>query len=326
MFAAPLVLCLIFLPPSPESLPPQAQQDLRTLGWQTPFDPALLLQRVRFQTLTDGERTEAERRIEQLSAPGFRDRERALRELALGSPGIDPLLRRRLADADPERKRRLEQALRHPRGRWSPDAAEAVIRLIRETRPEGAAETLLDFLPYADDLWVAQETVVTLRALGVDSERIAPRAAQAGLAGNWNVEQGPADQARAVARRFFASLASQDRDELRRLCGLPFLVGFWAIETDAELEEVYDHAAEGYKSQGKMMSLAFGPVVRGGSWAKLLDEDESRAVSRLSEDRLRMVQVRMRVDVRREEQGFLLVELRADGARVVGLLNAPRRR
>jgi len=321
MNAALLSLLLAAAPPAADRLSPQTQQDLRTLGLKTPIDVEDLLKRVRYQTLTEKDRAQSEEKIELLASKHFRNRDRAMRDLMFSNPGVDPLLRRRLGDADAETRRRIEQMLRYPRGRWAPEKAEATLRLLREFRPEGTVESLLDFLPYADDVWIAQEAAVTLRALGVSSERIAAKAAQLPFEGDWIAETSPAEQARRAARRFFASLAGQDHDDLRRLCGLPFLVGILALESDGELEEVFGHAAEGYKLQGKLLELRFGEVVRGETWAPSLSESESLAFRRLSADCLRVVALRMVVDAKREEHGSVLIELRRDGPRVVGLVN-----
>ncbi|MFO0864015.1 MAG: hypothetical protein U0744_05070 [Gemmataceae bacterium] len=320
---APLVVAyLISVPPAENDHSPQTHQDLQTLGWKRPIDADELLKRIRFQTLTKKERREVEANIEKLSAKTYREREKAMRDLMYANPGVDPLLRAKLGDAGAETRRRLEQMLRVQRGRWTPEKAEASIRLLHEIRPEGAADALLAFLPFADDRWVALETVSALRSLGVDSRRIAES-----LPTHFGIEAdpaSPADAARQAARRFFTSLVAQDRDELRAICSLPFLIGMLALESDTELDEVFEHGAAGYKADGKLLDVSLGAVVRGEACLTKLTENDANAVRRIMSDRLRAVEISIRVDMRRQETGYVLVEMRSEGARVVGLLDGPR--
>ena len=326
MFAALLSACLLAVPTAGDDVSPQMQQDLQTLGWTLPIDAAELLKRIRFQTLTAQERRDAEANLDRLSSNVFRDREKAMRDLMYANPGVDPLLRARIADSHPEARRRLNQMLRVQRGRWSPEKAEATIRLVRELRPEGAAEALLAFLPYADDRWVALETVCTLRAFGVAKERVTAQSQALPFAIDADGASSPSDSVRQIARRFFANLAAEDHDELRNLCALPFLVGMLPLESDAELDEVFAHGAAGYKADGKMLDVKFGAVTRVESVEPLLPENEANAVRRLASDTLRAVQLRIRVDAQREETGYVLIDFRSDGPRVVGLLDATRPR
>lgn len=312
------------VPPMGDHVSPQMQQDLRTLGWKLPIDPTDLLKRIRFQTLTKQERLEAEANLDRLSSKVFRDREKAMRELMYANPGVDPLLRARLAAAHPETRRRLDQMLRVQRGRWTPEKAEATLRIVREIRPEGAADVLLDFLPYADDPWIALEAIAGLRALGVDLERIAERTEKLPFAVAADAGVSPTDSGRQAARRFFAGLAAEDHDELTQMCALPFLVGMLPLESEAELDEVFVHGAAGYKADGKMLDVTFGAVMRAESVLPLLPENEANAVRRLRSDSLRAVQLRIQVDDQRADAGYVLIDLRTDGPRVVGLLDSTR--
>jgi hypothetical protein len=322
MLANLFAALILALPPAGEALPPQTQHDLQTLGWKTPIDRNELLKRIRFQTLTRQERVEAEANIEKLSSKTYREREKAMRDLMYANPGVDPLLRAKLADADAETRRRLDQMLRVQRGRWTPEKAEATIRLVRAFPSEGAGEALLAFLPFADDRWVALEAISALRSLGIDPHRIA--AAQPAHFGIEPDEISPVESARNLARRFFASLETQDHDDLRAICGRPFLIGMLPLESDEELDEVFEHGAAGYKADGKMLEVTFGAVLRGDAWLTKLPENDAQAVRRLGNERLRAVELRIRLDVQREETGFVLIDLRSDGPRVVGLLDATR--
>lgn len=133
---------------------------LRSVGIATDGPGLLTYFRLRSRGQANPERLAA--LIAQLGAASPIAARKACGELAgLGAPAI-PALRRAVKDPDRPQTvrlaRRCLQALeRHP-GQLSSAAA----RLIGERRPPGAAETLLAFLPYAEDEGVIEEIRLAL--------------------------------------------------------------------------------------------------------------------------------------------------------------------
>lgn len=100
---------------------------------------------------------------------------KAAAELVGLGPLALPALRQTINQADTEetldRARRCLQAIEGSRGST---VAQSAVRVLAVRRPQGAAETLLKYLPFADDESVVQEIEAALLALGLRDGKPAP--------------------------------------------------------------------------------------------------------------------------------------------------------
>jgi HEAT repeat protein len=149
--------------PSPET------DDAKTLkeAGLSPTDSAGLLQFFRARTLAEVDRTKIASLIEKLASDEFSTRDEAREELEkVGAPAV-PLLRQRLSknDDDPEVHYLCDKSLRRIEKVAGPAVSSAAARVIGRTKPPKAAETLIAYLPFADDGHVAEEVGKALEAI-----------------------------------------------------------------------------------------------------------------------------------------------------------------
>lgn len=147
---------------------------LRDAGIAT--DDQALLEFLRKRTLDEAGMEKIHGLVKQLGDRTFAVREKAARELVdLGKPA-SPYLRRALRSSDLEIARRAEECLRlidEHDGR--PGLAGVVARLIAIRKPPGAGQTLLAYLPFAENESVLEEAQAALAA--VAAARPKPEAA-----------------------------------------------------------------------------------------------------------------------------------------------------
>jgi HEAT repeat protein len=119
------------------------------------------------RTLTDEESARIRGLIEKLGADDFDERVRAQALLIESGPVARRLLREALKSKDTEVRRRTRWCL----AGISKDSADhvlgAAVRMLAQQRPGGALETLLNYLPSADDPDVVEEVVRGLASAGV---------------------------------------------------------------------------------------------------------------------------------------------------------------
>jgi HEAT repeat protein len=118
--------------------------------WKASEGPALL-EEFRRRTLSNADRAKALALIVALGKEAETERDRAATGLAALGPPVLPLLRQALQDPHykaTETAHRCLEAIEKEAGSPLPDAAA---RLIALRKPEGAAEVLLGFIPYAED-------------------------------------------------------------------------------------------------------------------------------------------------------------------------------
>src|SRR5262249_45356693 len=126
-----------------------------------------LLDEFRRRTLTDARRTQIETLIRQLGDEAFDVRENAEVELLkVGQPAL-ALLRQAVNDPDVEIRQRAQKCLRTLEKGPATNAPAAVSRLVALRKPEGAAEAVLGFIPYADDETTLSEAQSALAALAL---------------------------------------------------------------------------------------------------------------------------------------------------------------
>ncbi|MFL5240922.1 MAG: HEAT repeat domain-containing protein [Gemmataceae bacterium] len=153
-----------------DKAPPSPQGDdadtLREAGLN-PTDINGLLQFFRARTLAEVDRTKIAALVEKLASDQFSVRDEARQELEkIGAPAV-PLLRQRLSksDDDPEVHYLCDKSLRRIEKVAGPAVSSAAARVIARTKPPHAAETLIAYLPFADDGHVAEEVGKALEAV-----------------------------------------------------------------------------------------------------------------------------------------------------------------
>jgi hypothetical protein len=142
------------------------EQVLKEVGLST--DGVALLDYFRKRTLTDADRQQIDTLIRQLGDSSFKVREKASNELVAKGPIARPFLRQAAKDRDPEVVRRAEGCLRLiGQADASAVVPGAVARLVGLRKPAGAAEVLLNFIPFAEDENLAGEVQAALAAVAV---------------------------------------------------------------------------------------------------------------------------------------------------------------
>lgn len=120
-------------------------------GWWRKIDGPALVDEFRARTLDPSEKPRVAEFIKKLGDGNYRVRERATNDLvAMGSKVLADL-RAATRDADSERARRAEECVNRINASPTKRVPSGSARLTALRRPDGAAEAMLGFLPYADD-------------------------------------------------------------------------------------------------------------------------------------------------------------------------------
>jgi HEAT repeat protein len=148
-----------------ESSDPDLQL-LRTAAVGT--DTAALLRLLDQRTLRDEDRPAIERLIRQLDADGYDQRQSAARELgrrgALAVPFLQAALK---GEPSLETRRRAEELIRTIESSAGRDTTVAAVRVLAARKAPGGIETILRYLPNADDDWMQEEVLTSLGRLAV---------------------------------------------------------------------------------------------------------------------------------------------------------------
>src|SRR5579875_2590899 len=116
----------------------------------------------------------------QLSDPSEEIRANAMAELIGLGPLAVPALRRAVNHADSEEMlSRARKCLQAIEGSGGSAVVQSAVRALAAHNPEGAAETLLRYLPFADDEAVMQEIETALIAIGMRDGNAEPALIQA---------------------------------------------------------------------------------------------------------------------------------------------------
>jgi hypothetical protein len=165
--------CLGLAGPAWAGGPKETAEDEKTLeaaGVKT--DGEALLQFFRHRILTPEEKVKVEGLIQQLGATAFKTREQATASLIGRGPVVLELLRQAQKSADLEVARRAERCLKKIQEKdYPPQVPVAAARLLRQRKPAGTVEMLLDYLPFADNDGIADAVRSTLTALAVRDGR-----------------------------------------------------------------------------------------------------------------------------------------------------------
>ena len=209
---------LLVVPVVRAAPPPEGQDDEKTLkaaGLAT--DGPALLKFFRDRTPSTEKRDRLSALVRQLGSRSFAARKKASQELAAAGELALPFLKQALKDPDIEVIRRAEACIeeieRVPRAVLNGSA----VRLLGLRRPDGAAEVLLAYLPFADWDEIGADALRTLRRVGLKgaADKAAPVAAL--LAAATNKET----RCRAAAASVLGHAGPAHRKPLARLLADP---------------------------------------------------------------------------------------------------------
>ncbi len=125
-----------------------------------------LLKFFRDRTPTAADQARIADQVTRLGATAYKVRQQALASLVARGRVAIPALKRARASPDLEVARRAEQALRRIQDRDAgPGLTAAAARVLAARKPDGAAATLLAFLPFAEDELSSGEVLTALSAL-----------------------------------------------------------------------------------------------------------------------------------------------------------------
>ncbi len=201
---------------TPERLPvafddAETRTDEATLRkWGAGTNDGAILEVFRKRTLTDEELSRLTSLIQQLGSDQFDVRETASAELAAAGRRALALIRRALKDPDLEVATRAKRCLQQIERRNDQPMILAALRLVASRRPAGAVETLLNFLPFADDEVVEEEVLTVLGQIASSGSRTEPVLVAA-------VHSGVSLQRAAAGRLLGRSALSELREAARML-------------------------------------------------------------------------------------------------------------
>lgn len=138
-------------------------------------DAPSLLEFLRGRTLTETDRPKVAALVKSLGSGAFRDRERAMNQLIRRGPIVIDLLRSSTTSADPEIARRAEKCIeRILNSDVGVEAPAAAIRMLAKKKPPETVETLLAYLPFADNDQVSDEVRAALAKMAAPDGKPLP--------------------------------------------------------------------------------------------------------------------------------------------------------
>jgi HEAT repeat protein len=164
------------------------------------------------RTLSENERPAVERLVRQLGSDDYRTREKAILELVARGAAVLELLRSSHPTINSlEMSRRVENAIQRIRANnVGPEVPAAVVRVLAQRKPAELVETLIEYIPYAENDNVVEEIRLALTREGIKEGKPHPRLLAA-LADRDPLRR--ATVAGAVGRAAFA----QHKETLRKL-------------------------------------------------------------------------------------------------------------
>src|SRR5262245_43462898 len=148
------------------------QKALKALGLGV--DGPALLDYFRKRTFKEANPKEMELLIKQLGDLDFAVREKAFGGRTSLGPSALVGLKQAEAHADVEVKQRARDLRDRLEAKAEPPIQAATARLVARTKPAGAAEVLLGFLPFAPDLAVADEICKALGSVAAPGGKVEP--------------------------------------------------------------------------------------------------------------------------------------------------------
>jgi hypothetical protein len=173
-------------------------------------DGKALLEFFQKHTVTDADRSKLGSLIKQLGDDDFDKREAATDEIQKFGVAAIGLLRQAERTTDPEVLRRCEQCLKTIEKVPTRTLASAAARLLADLKTDGTTETLLNYLPLAEDESVSDDVRATLAALAVKDGK-ADATLEKALGEKDNLKRG------AAAEAFARGGDKAKREEIRKL-------------------------------------------------------------------------------------------------------------
>lgn len=173
------------------------ERTLKDLG--LPTDGPALLEYLRRQTFPEADPKQMESLVHDLGDDDFRVREAASAKLIQLGKGAIIGLKSAEKDSDYEVKRRAEDLRKKLEAKVEPAIQAATARLIAKLKPDGSADVLLAFLPFAADLTVIDEVCKSLGSVTVTAKGVDP-AVVAALEDKITVKRAAAGEALARAK------------------------------------------------------------------------------------------------------------------------------
>jgi len=143
-------------PAGEDEISRRIRRDAWTAWWKNTDGPALQAM-LRKRTLTSAEQEKVKVWIRKLGDKSFTVREQAVSELVARGTMILPLLREALKDSDLEVSRRAQRCIKRIEQEPANRLPAAAIRMLALRKPEGATETLVNYLPFADEESLVEE-------------------------------------------------------------------------------------------------------------------------------------------------------------------------
>jgi|GEM_PF-332197 HEAT repeat protein len=157
----------------------QKCRDAWATWWQASEDDKRLLDEVRKRTVTEALRQKCEELIKQLGDADFAVREKAQAEVKAMGSLIVPLLRNATRHADLEIRTRARDCLSVMERDKNLPLSPITPRLIALRKPAGAAETLLAYVPYAEEETALPEVQLALNAVAFKNGKPEPAVVRA---------------------------------------------------------------------------------------------------------------------------------------------------
>jgi len=152
----------------PEEKFDQKKADMEVLkAGNLEFDGKAILEFFRKHTVTDDDRLKLGELIRQLGDDDFDRREEASDKIEKFGVAAIGLLRQAERSGNPEVLRRCELCLKAIEKVPTRTLASAAARLLRDLKPEGTAEMMLNFLPLSEDDSIAEDVRGTLAAVAM---------------------------------------------------------------------------------------------------------------------------------------------------------------
>ncbi|HKB38651.1 MAG TPA: HEAT repeat domain-containing protein, partial [Gemmataceae bacterium] len=256
--------------------------------WWLKSEGPNLLDEFKKRTMDEEAREKTLKLISTLGSDNFKQREAAADELKKMGVLVLPLLRKASTDdKDPEVRDRSKKCLVEIEKTETGPLSPVTARLVAYRKPEGAAEVLLKFLPFADDEAVLTEVQLALNAVAYEDGKPVP-AVVAALGDKLPLRRAAAAEALAQAAASKKEIAEvrkllKDTEALVRMRASLGLAGIRdrdavpvLIETIADLPSEQSGPAEEYLSrlagdaapQGNSGGDADARKKRSEAWAK----------------------------------------------------------
>jgi HEAT repeat protein len=177
--------------------------------WWLESDGPALIKELEKRTLTEEKMTQANNLIEKLGDDSFDERQKAEADLKKMGPMIMPLLRAALKNQDLEIRTRAGKLLSALEADAKTPLSPTVAKLIALRKPKGAAEAILNYVPFAEDESLLEGLQEALNAVTFTSGKANPVVVKA-LA-----DKVPARRA-AAASALAAGLRGDYMDDIRK--------------------------------------------------------------------------------------------------------------